>query len=86
MSAANEMSFLQSVNAMYERAAATLNLRPGLAEKLKNCQSVYQMRFPVKMRDGRYRIFKAWRAVHSEHRLPVKGGIRYAPNVNQEEV
>jgi glutamate dehydrogenase (NAD(P)+) len=35
---------------------------------------------------GTYRTFTGWRAVHSEHRLPVKGGIRYSPTVNQEEI
>jgi glutamate dehydrogenase (NAD(P)+) len=43
------------------------------------------VRFPVKLR-GEFRVFQGWRATHSEHRLPAKGGIRYAPCVNQEEV
>ncbi len=86
MSAPKHTSFLHSVNAMFDRAAATLNLPPALTEKMKHCQSVIQVRFPVKMDDGDYRVFTGWRAVHSEHRLPVKGGIRYAPMVNQDEV
>lgn len=80
-----ENSFLQSVNLMFDQAAATLNLPPGLAEAIKVCRGVYQVSFPVKIR-GAYRIFTGWRAVHSEHRLPTKGGIRYAPVVDQEEV
>jgi glutamate dehydrogenase (NAD(P)+) len=39
----------------------------------------------VKIR-GEYKVFSGWRAVHSEHRLPVKGGIRYADFANQQEV
>lgn len=70
---------------MFDRAAATLDLPPGLSEQIKACNSVYQVRFPVKLR-GEYRTFTGWRAVHSEHRLPTKGGIRYASVVNQEEV
>ncbi len=78
-------SFLENVNRMFERAAAKVDLPPGLAEQIKHCNSVYQVCFPVKIR-GAYRTFRGWRAVHNEHRLPVKGGIRYAAGVTQEEV
>ena len=70
---------------MYDRAAATLDLPLGLAEQIRTCNSVYQVKFGVKLR-GEYKIFSGWRAVHSEHRLPVKGGIRYADFANQQEV
>ncbi len=82
---AHNGSFLQNVNLMFDRAAATLSLPPGLAEQIKLNNAVYQVRFPVKFRDG-YRVFTGWRATHSEHRLPAKGGIRYAPIVDQDEV
>lgn len=78
-------TFLDSVNRMFDRAAATLDLPPGLAEQIKACNSVYQVRFAVEI-DGAYRVFTGWRATHSEHRLPVKGGIRYASVVDQDEV
>ena len=54
-------------------------------ETIRECKSVIQLRFPVRLR-GRYENFCGWRAVHSEHRLPVKGGIRYATFVDQQEV
>lgn len=79
-----KISFLESVNHMFERAAALLQLRPGFTDLMKNCRGVYQVRFPVEIR-GEIRIFTGWRAVHSEHRLPTKGGIRYAPVVDQDE-
>ncbi|MBO8141804.1 MAG: Glu/Leu/Phe/Val dehydrogenase [Firmicutes bacterium] len=79
------MTFLQSVDRMFDRAAKLLDLPPGLAQLIKDCNVVYQIRFPVRIR-GEYRVFRGWRAVHSEHRLPAKGGIRYSPHVNQEEV
>lgn len=85
MAGIKEVSFLESVNLMFDRAAARLDLPPGLPDQIKACNSVYQVRFPVKFRD-RFRIFTGWRAVHSEHRLPVKGGIRYASIVDQEEI
>ena len=77
--------FLDSVNQMIDDAVALLDLSPGLAEVIKGCRSVYYVRFPVKIR-GDFRVFHGWRATHSEHRLPAKGGIRYAPHVNQQEV
>lgn len=85
MTKTKDSSFLDGVNHSYDRAAATMSLPPGLSEKIKQCSSIFTVRFPVGFR-GRYEVFTGYRAVHSEHRLPVKGGIRYAPHVNQEEV
>ncbi len=85
MTMQKEVSFLEGINLMFDRAAATLSLPPGLGEQIKLSNSVYQVRFPVKFKDG-YKVFTGWRAVHSEHRLPAKGGIRYAPIVDQDEV
>lgn len=78
-------SLLGSVHRMIDSAASYLELAPGLSEQIKQTKSVYQVRFPVRF--GReYRLFTGWRAVHSEHRLPAKGGIRFAPIVTQDEV
>ena len=79
-------SFTQNVSLMVDRALSYLNLQPGLAENIKACHTVLQVQFPAQLDDGSYRVFRGWRAVHSEHRLPAKGGIRYAPHVNQDEV
>ena len=81
----SEVSFRQDVDLAFDRAVATLDLPPGLANQIKACNSVYQVRFAVRL-NGSYRTFVGWRAVHSEHRLPVKGGIRYAPHADQDEV
>ena len=78
-------AFLENVNRMFNKAAAALNLPRGLAEQIKGCNSVYQVRFSLEF-GSEYRTFIGWRAVHSEHRLPAKGGIRYADVVNQDEV
>lgn len=85
MNTGRDSSFLEGVNESYDRAVALMDLPPGLAENIKLCSSVFMVRFPVGFR-GRTEVFTGWRVVHSEHRLPVKGGIRYAPNVVQEEV
>lgn len=82
---AGEPSFRQSVDMMFNRAAALMNLPPGLEEKIRVCNATYTVRFGVKLR-GEIRTFTGYRSVHSEHMEPVKGGIRFAPSVNQDEV
>jgi len=81
-------TFLESVDKMVDRAFEFLDMElvPGLKENIKACHHVVQVHFPVRLSDGKYHMFKGWRAVHSDHRLPVKGGIRYALEVNQDEV
>lgn len=85
MSVDQPHSFMYSVKRMYDAAVARMDLPPGIAELLSECRSVYQVRFQAKI-NGEYQVFKGWRATHSEHRLPAKGGIRFAPEVNQDEV
>ncbi len=80
-----QLSFRQSVDLMVDRAGQVLNLDAGILQAIKACQSVLQVRFPVKIR-GKVEVFTGWRAVHSTHLLPVKGGIRYAPTADQDEV
>ena len=80
-----EPSFRESVDAMFIRAVALMDLSPGLIEKIKVCNATYVVRFGVRLR-GDIHTFTGYRAVHSEHMEPVKGGIRYAINVHQDEV
>ena len=78
-------SFRDSVDQMFSHAASLLNLPEGLEEKIRVCNSTYTVRFGVRLR-GAIHTFVGYRSVHSEHAEPVKGGIRYASNVNQDEV
>jgi glutamate dehydrogenase (NAD(P)+) len=80
-----EPSFRESVDLMFNRAAKLLNLSPGLEQKIRVCNSTYTVRFGVRLR-GKIETFTGYRSVHSEHMEPVKGGIRYALSVNQDEV
>ena len=80
-----EISFLESVNFSFDMALATLDIPEGMAQYIKNVNNVYQVRFPVKI-NGKIENFVGWRSVHSDHQLPAKGGIRFAPTVNQNEV
>jgi glutamate dehydrogenase (NAD(P)+) len=85
MQATGEPSFRQSVDLMFDRAARLMNLSPGLEQKIRVCNSTYTVRFGVRLR-GKIETFTGYRSVHSEHMEPVKGGIRYALSVNQDEV
>ncbi|WP_372885654.1 Glu/Leu/Phe/Val dehydrogenase [Shimia sp.] len=85
MSISKEPSFRESVDLMFNRAVALMDLPPGLEEKIRVCNATYTVRFGVRLR-GQIQTFTGYRSVHSEHKEPVKGGIRYAIGVNQDEV
>ncbi|WP_085796101.1 Glu/Leu/Phe/Val family dehydrogenase [Falsiruegeria litorea] len=85
MTRTNEPSFRESVDLMFNRAVALMDLPPGLEEKIRVCNATYTVRFGVRLR-GQIQTFVGYRSVHSEHMEPVKGGIRFAPSVNQDEV
>ncbi|WP_370879083.1 Glu/Leu/Phe/Val family dehydrogenase [Gemmobacter fulvus] len=85
MLAQNEPSFRESVDLMFNRAVRLMDLSPGLEQKIRVCNSTYTVRFGVRLR-GKIETFTGYRSVHSEHMEPVKGGIRYAMSVNQDEV
>jgi len=79
-------SLWESVSDFYDRAAAYTGLPDGLLAEIKACNSVLRMRFPVKHDDGSIEVVEAFRAEHSHHRLPTKGGIRFSPDLTQDEV
>ena len=80
-----EPSFRESVDMMFNRAVALMDLSPGLEEKIRVCNATYTVRFGVRLR-GAIHTFTGYRSVHSEHMEPVKGGIRFATSVHQDEV
>ncbi|HEV8538209.1 MAG TPA: Glu/Leu/Phe/Val dehydrogenase [Bacteroidota bacterium] len=69
----------------FDKAARLLEIPEGLLHQIKACNAVYRMEFPVRFGDS-YEIFHGWRAEHSHHKKPVKGGIRYSEFVTQDEV
>jgi len=81
----NEPSFRESVDIMFNRAVALMDLPPGLEQKIRVCNATYTVRFGVRLR-GKIETFTGYRSVHSEHMEPVKGGIRFSMGVNQDEV
>jgi glutamate dehydrogenase (NAD(P)+) len=70
---------------MFDKAAANLKIPEGLLQQIKACNAVYYVQFPVKI-GATYEMFQGWRAEHSQHRKPTKGGIRYSTAVTQDEV
>jgi glutamate dehydrogenase (NAD(P)+) len=78
--------FFQQVNKNFDRAAKYVKFSPGLLRLIKMCNSTYHMQFPLEKDDGTIVTINAWRAEHSHHKLPTKGGIRYSTMVNEDEI
>src|SRR6267142_2052735 len=78
--------FENNVNAYFDHAASFCKHARGLLDQIRVCNSVYSFSFPVRFADGSIEVVHAWRAEHSHHKLPTKGGIRYAPFVDESEV
>lgn len=78
-------SFFGAVEKSFDKAAKFTKWDKGLLEQIKQCNAVYRMHFPVKIGD-QIEVIKAYRVQHSHHKLPCKGGIRFATSVNLDEV
>jgi glutamate dehydrogenase (NAD(P)+) len=70
----------------FDNAAQILNLSPGLRAVLREVRRELLVRFPVKMDDGSVRVYEGYRVQHNTTRGPAKGGIRFHPDTNLEEV
>jgi glutamate dehydrogenase (NAD(P)+) len=81
-----QLSFLDQVNRSFDRAAALAGHDPHLITQIRECNSVYRLTFPLKRDDGSMEVIEAWRAEHSHHKLPTKGGIRYSLMASEDEV
>jgi glutamate dehydrogenase (NAD(P)+) len=77
--------FYQSVSEYFKKAARHSTHPAGVLEQVRVCNATYRMRFPVREDDGTVRVVEAFRAEHSYHRLPTKGGIRFSKHVNLDE-
>ena len=80
-----EESFFEDVLRYFDRAAAFTKYPKGLLDQIKFCNSVYRMKFPIRVKDD-IEVIVAYRVEHSQHKLPTKGGIRYSLAVTQDEV
>lgn len=81
-----DLNFNRIVSQQFDRAARFLKVAPSLLAQIKACNNVYYFQFPVRFGGDHYEIFEGWRAEHSQHQKPCKGGIRYSELVNADEI
>jgi glutamate dehydrogenase (NAD(P)+) len=86
MSTQQPYSFFKAVEKSFDKAAKFTSWNPGILEQIKACNSVLQVRFPLKRDDGSIEVIEAYRVQHSHHKSPCKGGVRFSDAVNQDEV
>lgn len=79
-------SFFKNVEKSFDKASIFTEWDAGILQQIKQCNSVLQMRFPVKRDSGEIVTLEAYRVQHSHHKTPCKGGIRFSIAVNQDEV
>ncbi|GBD32543.1 Glutamate dehydrogenase [bacterium HR33] len=82
----SKFRFFEQVNRSFDRAAKLTRHHPTLLDQIKACNAVYYISFPLKRDDGTIEVIHGWRAEHSHHRLPTKGGIRYSMSVGDDEI
>ena len=81
-----QANFFEQVTQYFHAAAKFTDYPAGLLEQIRVCNSVYRFDFPLRRKNGDIEVIHAWRVEHSHHKMPVKGGIRYSPEVYEEEV
>ena len=79
-------SFFENVEKSFDKAAIFTAWDSGILKQIKQCNSVLQLRFPIKRESGEIVTLEAYRVQHSHHKTPCKGGIRFSNFVNQDEV
>lgn len=78
--------FFEQVNRNFDKASTYTDHDEGLLKQIKICNSVYKISFPVRKDDGSIDVIRAWRAEHSHHKRPTKGGLRYSRHVCEDEI
>jgi glutamate dehydrogenase (NAD(P)+) len=81
-----DLNLNRIVSQQFDQAARYLEIHPALLSQIKACNNVYYFQFPVRFGGNHFEIFEGWRAEHSQHRKPVKGGTRFSELVDQDEI
>jgi glutamate dehydrogenase (NAD(P)+) len=84
--AESSLGFFGQVNRMFDKAAAQTDHDRGVLHQIRACDNIIRFEFPIKRDDGTIQVVRGYRGEHSHHMQPTKGGIRYAPGVNVDEV
>ncbi|MBL8729814.1 MAG: Glu/Leu/Phe/Val dehydrogenase [Planctomycetes bacterium] len=82
----SEENPFEAMQSRFDQAADRLGLEPNMRAILRCCEREITISIPVVMDDGAVQVFEGYRVQHSTSRGPAKGGIRYATNVNRDEV
>ncbi len=76
----------EQVSLLYDRAADRLGMPQGIRQMLREPWRELQVQVPVRMDDGRIEVFAGYRVQHNGARGPYKGGVRFHPDADLEEV
>jgi glutamate dehydrogenase (NAD(P)+) len=83
---AKPLTPIESVNAFFDRGAQLIHLKDEMYDVLKSSYREVQVQVPVRMDDGSLEVFTGYRIQHNGARGPYKGGIRYHPQADLDEV
>ncbi|CAA9490635.1 MAG: NAD-specific glutamate dehydrogenase; NADP-specific glutamate dehydrogenase, partial [uncultured Solirubrobacteraceae bacterium] len=81
-----EMSNFDTVNHWFDLAADRLEMAEDTRAVLRSSYREVQVQIPIRLRDGRVHVFSGYRVQHNGARGPYKGGIRFHPEVDLDEV
>jgi len=81
-----QTSSFEAVSHYFDVAADRLGIAEGLRSVIRTAEREVQVQIPIKQRDGKIHVFTGYRVQHNSARGPYKGGIRYHPQVNLDEV
>jgi glutamate dehydrogenase (NAD(P)+) len=81
----NEPEFLEMVKMYFDEAAGVLDIPKYYVDVIKHAKVVVRFNFPLVRDDGNIEVIQAFRAQHSLHYLPTKGGTRYSDHVDMTE-
>ena len=76
-----EPGFLEMVQMYFEVSAKHMDVPKYYLEIIKNCKAAIRFNFPLVRDDGKLEVITAYRAQHSLHNLPTKGGTRFADHI-----
>jgi len=86
MVAASILTPFEEVNLFYDKAAERLGLPDGCREMLRRPWRELKVQIPVRMDDGQIKVFTGYRVQHNGARGPYKGGVRYHPQADLDEI
>lgn len=76
-----EPGFLEMVQTYFDLSAKHLEIPKYYLDIIKNCKAAVRFNFPLVRDDGKIQVITAYRAQHSHHNLPTKGGTRFADHI-----